>query len=200
MTMRITKTSGKIFKLLLRNFSADFNINQIAKNISMSVGGVFKDLKQLEKNRLVVRGEFGNSVCYKLNLDDLKCQKLCELILMEERDLDKPFVSVISKDIERYLDRISRITILFGSAVRKSEPRDIDVLIVTERRFVREVEKLCRNLSEIHDKKFSPLIMTYPDMISNLERRDEVLLDIIKTGIVLKGYDFFVKGIAEAMK
>ena len=198
--MKLTKTSRKIFKLLLKNFSTDFNINQIAKNISMSVGGVFRELKDLEKNQLVISKKIGNSVCYRLNLNNLECQKICELILIEERNSAKPFVSIVSKDIEKYLDKISRIIVLFGSIIKESEPRDIDVFIITEKKFVNEVEKLCRNLSEIHEKNFSPLIMTYSDLVSNLKRRDEVLLDIVKNGIILKGYDSFVKAIMEAME
>ena len=61
----IPKNTTKIIKYLLRNFELR-NINQISKELNISLGSAFKILKDLEKNKIVLVKKLGNAKYYNL--------------------------------------------------------------------------------------------------------------------------------------
>ena len=178
----------KILEFLLRNID-EYNINQMAKELKISVGGAHKILKGFERSRFVKGKRLGNAIYYGLNLQNREVRKLCELVLMESkrRALDSnPQASVYSKDLEEAAS-FSKAAALFGSVVNQEEVRDIDVLFITTKKGVKRVEDFCLKLSSVRMKSISPLIMTSGDLKNNVRRRDEVVLEILKKSIVIYG-------------
>ena len=80
------KNTAKIIMYLLRNIDEfGYNINQVAKLNEISVGSAFKILKELEKNKIIIKKGISNASHYKLNFENPETTKLCELLLLAEK-------------------------------------------------------------------------------------------------------------------
>lgn len=193
------KTADEILLFLLKNFQEESSINQVAKSIKKVPSGVFKELARLEKRNIVLSKKIGNAKIYELNLESMETRKKCELLLLGEKNklLKNPLASLLAKDLAK-LEKYSDIIAIFGSVLEKTEPGDIDVFIAAKPKFVNNIGKICNEISVLYSKSISPLILSYQDFIASLKKSDEVILDIVKKGVVLNGYEKFVEGIRNA--
>ena len=184
----IPKNTTKIIGYLLRNFELR-NINQISKEINISLGSTFKILKDLEKNEIVLLKKLGNANYYILNLKNQETNRLCELILLEEKRNLKGYAKIYSDEIKNFKN--ADLIILFGSILKNKQFNDVDVLFVTNK--IKEVNKFCLEISKIRTKPIIPLILKKSDLVKEIDNRKESILEIIKTGIVLKGESVFLE-------
>jgi len=184
----IPKNTIKIIRYLLRNFELR-NINQISKELNISLGSTFKILKDLEKNEIVLLKKLGNANYYILNLKNQETNRLCELILLEEKRNLKSYAKIYSDEIKNFKN--ADLIILFGSILKNKQFNDVDVLFVTNK--IKEVNKFCLEISKIRTKPIIPLILKKSDLVKEIDNRKESILEIIKTGIVLKGESVFLE-------
>mgnify|MGYP001568707472 FL=1 len=183
----IPKNTKKIILFLLRNLEL-VNINQISKKLSISVGSGFKILKNLEKNNIVLSSNLGNAKFYQINLNNEETIKWCELLLSEERRNIKGYSKIYAEEIQKF--EHAELIILFGSVLNNKEFSDVDVLFITNK--PKEITKFCLNLSKIRTKPVVPLILKKEDLIKEIKNKKEVVLNILKTGIILKGESEFI--------
>ncbi len=61
------------------------NINQTARTTGLSASWTFETLKLLEKQGYLISIKLGNAVFFRVNWNDLKTQKLIELIIVEDK-------------------------------------------------------------------------------------------------------------------
>ena len=80
----ISEKQKQIIKALM-NAKDGYNINQIARITNLSPSWTFETLKLLEKQGYLISVKLGNAVFFKMNWQDLKTQKVTELILLEEK-------------------------------------------------------------------------------------------------------------------
>lgn len=184
----IPKNTTKIINYLLRNFELS-NINQISRKLKISVGSVFKILKDLEKNRIVLVKKLGNAKYYTLNLKNQETVKLSELILLEEKRNLKGYSKIYADEIKNFEN--SDLIILFGSVLKNKQFNDVDVLFVTNA--VKKVSKFCLEISEVKTKPLVPLILKKVDLIKEIKNKKESVLEIIRAGVVLKGESVFLE-------
>ena len=184
----IPKNTIKIIRYLLRNFELR-NINQISKELNISLGSTFKILKDLEKNEIILLKKLGNANYYILNLKNQETNRLCELILLEEKRKLKSYTKIYSDEIKNFKN--ADLIILFGSILKNKQFNDVDVLFVTNK--IKEVNKFCLEISKIRTKPITPLILKKSDLVKEIDNRKESILEIIKTGIVLKGESVFLE-------
>ena len=178
----IPKNTKKIILYLLRNLEL-VNINQISKILDISVGSAFKILKDLDKNDIVMSSNLGNAKFYQINLNNEETIKWCEIFLSEERRNLKGYSKIYAEEIQKFEN--AELIILFGSALTHKDFNDVDVLFVTNK--PKEVTKFCLNLSKIRIKPVVPLILRKEDLIKEIKDKKEVVLNILKTGIILSG-------------
>ena len=184
----IPKNTKKIILYLLRNLEL-VNINQISKKLSISVGSAFKILKDLEKSNIVVSSSLGNAKFYQINLNNEDTMRWCEILLSEERRNLKGYSKIYAEEIKKF--EHSELIILFGSVLNNKDFNDIDVLFITNK--PKEVTKFCLNLSKIRTKPVVPLILKKEDLIKEIKNKKEVVLNILKTGIILRGESVFIE-------
>ena len=184
----IPKNTKKIILHLLRNLEL-VNINQISKKISISVGSAFKILKDLEKNNIVLSSNLGNAKFYQINLNNEETIKWCEILLSEERRNLKGYSKVYAEEIQKF--EHAELIILFGSVLNNKDFNDVDVLFITNK--PKEVTNFCLNLYKIRSKPVVPLILKKEDLINEIKNKKEVVLNILKTGIILRGESVFLE-------
>ena len=189
----ISKNPKKIILYLLRNLELS-NINQISRKLDISVGSAFKILKSLEEKNIVLPSYLGNAKYYQINLKNEEAKKLCELILLEEKRTLKGYAKLYSDELQKFNE--AETIILFGSVLANKDFNDVDVLFVANK--PKEVVKFCLELSKIRTKPVVPLILKKGDLIKEIKDKKEVILIIIKTGVILKGESIFVEVIQNA--
>ena len=184
----IPKNTKKIILYLIRNLEL-VNINQISKKISISVGSAFKILKDLEKNSIVLSSNLGNAKFYQINLNNEETIRWCEILLSEERRNLKGYSKIYAEEIQKF--EYAESIILFGSVLSNKDFNDVDVLFITNK--PKEVTKFCLSLSKVKTKPVIPLILKKEDFIKEIKSRKEVILNILKTGIILRGESVFLE-------
>ena len=184
----IPKNIKKIILHLLRNLEL-VNINQISKKISISVGSAFKILKDLEKNNIVLSSNLGNAKFYQINLNNEETIKWCEILLSEERRNLKGYSKVYAEEIQKF--EHAELIILFGSVLNNKDFNDVDVLFITNK--PKEVTKFCLSLSKVRTKPVVPLILKKEDLIKEIKNNKDVVLNILKKGIILRGESVFLE-------
>ncbi len=189
----IPKNTKKIILYLLRNLEL-VNINQISKKLNISVGSAFKILKELERNNIVSSESLGNAKFYKINLENQETIKWSEILLLEEKRNLKGYSKIYSDEIQNF--EHAELIILFGSVLNKKDFNDVDVLFITDK--AKETTKFCLNLSKIRTKPIVPLVLKKEDLIKEIKNKKEVILNIIKTGIILKGESLFLEILKDA--
>jgi len=191
----IPKNTKKIMLYLLRNLEL-VNINQISKLLNISVGSSFKILKELEKNKIVVSSDLGNAKFYQINLNNEETIKWCEILLSEERRNLKGYSKIYAEEIQKF--EHAELIILFGSVLSNKEFNDVDALFITNK--PKEVTKFCLGLSKVRTKPVVPLILKKEDFVKEIKNKKEVVLNILKTGVILRGESVFVEVLKNVRK
>ena len=181
----------KIVEFLFRNIPNRFNVNQVSRELKISVGSAYKILKSLEKKSVLVSRKIGNGIYYVLNLDNKEAENITEIVLIESRNksLSKNFhASIYAKDFKDG-EKLSKAIILFGSILESKDAKDVDVLFIIDKGRAKAVEDFCMKLSNLRPKRINPLLMTMADFKENIKKQDRVITDILKKGVILFGED-----------
>lgn len=189
----LTANEARTMDFLIRNFSIDYNINQLAKALGISPGGMFKILRKLEKQGFLAETKAGNNIFYKINFSSNDALDACKFA-MAEKALT-PYVNVWVNDLEPVIEH-SDIALLFGSVLKKGrEAGDIDILLVFDRKSLKNVEGAIEKLNRIKPKKLHAVYQTMDDLIENIKNRDKAILEEIRAGVILKGRGLLVGAI-----
>ena len=180
-----TQLEKEIVLRLFKDFTIDYNPSSIAKVIGKTRVGTFKALNSLEKDSIVTGKNMGKARFYKINFKDDYAIKNVETLLMEEA---KNYIRW--KDELNPLFSLTDIIILFGSIIRNEEKaNDVDVLLVFNKKNNDKINRFIKEKNLLLIKKLHPIKQTKEDLRKNIIKRDKVIINAVKTGIVLHGYE-----------
>ncbi len=189
----ITKNEARVINFLFRNFSKDYNINQVAKEVKLSPRGAYKILKKLELQKILSSQRIGNNIIYKVNFEGDVTSDVCQFVLAEKETT--PYLRTWINDIQ-LLKEITEMAILFGSILTKEKQAgDVDVLLVFPKENISKVQEQIKKINQIKSKKLHAIVQTKEDLLNNTKKRDSALLEEIRTGIVLWGRNIVVEAI-----
>lgn len=195
LNMNISKNTSKIIEFLLRNpDKVGFNVNQLARNVKISVGSAHKILQELKKEEIVTAIDMKSSIYYKLNLNNPDTVDICKLTLRKDKRNLPSYVKIYSDEIENFEQ--ADIVILFGSILSKKEFNDVDVLFVTSE--IKKVSIFCSEISKIRTKPINPLIMKFDDFVDNIIKENKIILEVLNKGIVIKGEGKYMEALKNA--
>jgi len=181
---------NQLLLLIFKDFTRDYNANSASKAVSMTPRGALKILDNLFKDNSLVRKQLGKAKFYKINFNDEYTNKLIETILMKEaKDKAKRWLSEFES-----LFQNTESVIIFGSAIKNYEKaKDIDLVIITEKDNYKKVVKYIDEKNNILTKPIHPIIMTLNEFEKNLSAKNPAMLNAVKEGYVLSGYDQIVR-------
>jgi len=176
----------EILLLLFKDSFVDYNANSITKKIKITPAGAFKAMKRLEKRKLIKGKKMGKAVFYKLNLSDYYVFRTMETLLINEaREKASRWLDEF-KELFNYVD----IVIIFGSVVRNlKKANDIDLFVVFRKGKEDAVNNVIKGRRLISTRPIHVIKQTSKDLNRNLKKKDKVILNIIKSGYVLCGYE-----------
>jgi predicted nucleotidyltransferase len=183
---------------LFSEFQTDYNANSISKKLKVSDVGALKALRKLDKKQLVISREYAGAKFYKVNLDSEYAQVTMKYILFTKVKEKGGRWSFILRDI---IPEVTA-TMMFGSALRDYEKaNDIDVVIVLKNQKIYEkVKEIVSKENSTRKKKVNVLYQTDKDIVRNLKKPDPVLVNALKFGMVVSGFETIIKAVRDAQK
>src|SRR3989344_4373660 len=186
----LTEKERETLLLLFKDFAAYYNANSISKILKISHVGAQKIFKRLLKENLIKDQQIGKSIIYRLRLEDDYVRKLISFLLADEAN------SKFKRWNEEFkaLFKENRIIMLFGSAAKNYEAaRDIDIMVVVDKKNHREVKKIMNEKQELLPKQLHSIEMTEEDLTNNIKKRQGAIMEIIKNAVILYGQDKYVE-------
>ena len=172
---------------ILKNPEAEYNANNIAKQIGISRMGALKIAKKLEKENVLLSRKLGNARFYKLNFESDYVKQYIIFLLKREVEQSPDYIKVWINEVKKIKNADSAI--LFGSVLAKEkEAKDIDILLITNKKKFSRLKKEIENINLINIKKLHPIYQSKEDFKKNIKEGDKVVLNSIK-GVVIFGED-----------
>src|SRR3989338_3888206 len=139
--MNILSKSQKIMNILLKDFSRH-TATSLAKELKMSRWGIWKILKKLEKDNLIIiepvgSGKTSTSII-KLNWDNILTEKTLALSLTQEALKYKRWLYDFSS-----LQQDTEFLILYGSILYGKEANDIDIIGIVKEKKLKKLMIWC---------------------------------------------------------
>jgi predicted nucleotidyltransferase len=178
---------------ILKSPEKEYNANSLAKHIGMSSMGALKIAKKLEKENILSSRKIGRANIYKINFDNDYAMQYIKFMLKREAEQTKAYVKRWIREVIKIKNAIA--TVLFGSVLRKEkEAKDIDVLIIVEKKGFEKVKKEIGDINTLNEKKIHPLYQTREDLQKHIKEENKVVLDAVK-GIFIKGEDAIIEAL-----
>lgn len=193
----IKKHVQSIMLILLKDFSVVHTATSLAKELKMSRWGVWKILKKLEEEGLIIlnpinSGKTSTNII-KLNWDNILVEKNLALSLTQEALKHKKWISNFA-DLEKEVDFL----ILYGSILQSpKEAGDIDILGVSNEKNLSKIGNIILKIQEIQNKKIHSINFTQKEFKQELKKPNKAFIDAIKKGIILFRQEKFIKFIRE---
>ena len=171
----------------------EFNIRETAKKASISYDAAYRHVKALVEKRILKERQVGKAIIYSLNLNNPVTIREIDSILTIEASNHQRWVEEFRK-----LEGITKCVVLFGSILRnEKEARNIDLFVISKKKNYSKVKKVIEERNKIQLKLIHLIFQTPSDFRFDLNRKYEVTIEIIKTGIVLYGQDELRKLVTE---
>lgn len=197
--LTINKTAQKITLSLLK----DFNIHtatSLSKELKMSRQGIWKILKELEKDDFIMLEQIGAGKTsiqrIKLNWGNEIVEKTMALSLTQDALKYKRWRFSFA-DLEKEIDFL----ILYGSILYTKEANDIDIIgVVSKEKKLLNLGDIILKMQETQTKKIHCINLTQKEFKEELKKPNKAYIDAIKKGIILFGQENFIKLIKELQK
>jgi predicted nucleotidyltransferase len=185
--LSLTQNERQALLILFKDFTHFYNANSLSKVLKMSHVGVQKICKRLLNEHLVVSKRIGNAIVYKPNLNNEYVHQLIVFLLADEANNFKRWK-------EEFRELKNNIVMMFGSAVMNyAKARDIDLMIVLNKKDVKKVSTILKRKKDILPKKVHAIKLTNQDLLENVKKKDKAMVDIVRNAIILYGQDKYVE-------
>jgi len=187
--IELTIKEQEALLIIYKDIANFYNANSLSKEIGITQVGTMKLLKRFEKNNILLSKRIGKSIVYKINIEEEFVQKLIAFALINEAGKYQRW-----KDEFKSLYKKDRILLFYGSASRNySNAKDIDIFIVVNKKEFHEVSKNLEKIQNILPKKIHAIKATKEDLVKNIKENNKSMAEILKTAIVLYGYDKYME-------
>jgi len=189
-----SEKENEVLIFLLKDINTEYNANSLSKELDLSPRGSLKILKNLEKAGLILGDNKGKARFYKINIVDIFTKKYLEVLLIQEsREKANRWIAEFQE-----LYKLTNLVIIFGSMVQDSKKaKDIDLLLMLDPKYKAKIDNYVKNKNKTALKPIHPVFQSKQDFISNIKKSDLVMLNILKTGIVLHGQDVILEAIKD---
>lgn len=193
----VTKNESKVLRKVLMAFGEYHSINSLAKQCGLTPNGTLKILKKFENQGILRLKKISNINSYKINFLDNKTKSILELSLIPEVSGKLKFRE---EDLKPLKD-VSEICILFGSYIsEKKQPNDLDVFFMIKEKKFEEYKKLSKKIYRTMPLKVHDVLQTEKDLKKNLVEKNKVIIEILRKGVILWGYDKIIKVMEDVSK
>lgn len=192
----VTVNEMRLILTLIKDFDTDYNANKLSKVLDLTSMGALKILKRLEKKGFLKSKQLGKAVFYKPNFADEYARSYFIFLLKKESEESIPRVKRWFNELKRLCD-YAVIGILFGSVIKKESYDDVDFLVVLDQSHNKDVDRIVSELNKINVKHIHLVKQAVSDLKNNMIKGDKVILNAIKNGIIVFGYDKLIEVLSD---
>lgn len=191
--METDKSGSKILKILIKDFTIKPTITYLAQETGLSRVGIWKVLKKLEKDKLILLSPAGTGrtsvYSISLNWENPLVEKNLSLILTEDAIKQQRWRSNFAE-----LENKVCFLIIYGSIIHsEKQANDVDLLIVTDKKGFRQIDEVLGTIQKTQIKNVHTLNFTHEEFKQELEKPNKAFIDAVKKGVVLFGQEGFIK-------
>ncbi len=162
--LSLSDNEFSVISFLVRNFTERLTIRNVAQKLNFSAAGVFNILKKLEKHNIVVGEKLGTGLFYSINLENKIAEHLAAIVLLYSDDkIEKINIELLKQAKAAIFDKKSLLLITDNVTVLDISIPNVEVIAKTE-----------------------------DEVVGLIRKKDSVMLQLLKKGIVLFGEDKFV--------
>jgi len=193
--------SEKVMKVLLKEFYLNHTVSSLAQRLVMSRVGIWKILKKLESNKLIILLSIGDGktsiYTVKLNWDNIIVEKKLAFLLSED---------AIRQERWRFnfaeLEKHVSFLLLFGSILHSpKEAKDIDIFaVVDKKKEFKTIDKIIIKIQRTQSKKLHFIDLTEGEFEQELNNKNKAYIDALAKGVILYGQENFIKLIKRLQK
>lgn len=186
--------SEKIMKILLKEFYLNHTVSSLAQKLAMSRVGIWKILKRLESNKLVMLSSIGNgrtsTYVVKLNWDNILVEKKLAFLLSQDAVRQERWRFNFA-ELEKHVSFI----LLFGSILHSpKEANDIDIIVViNNRKEFKTIDEIILKIQMTQSKKIHFIDLTESGFEQELNNKNKAYIDALAKGVVLYGQENFIR-------
>ena len=189
--MKQNNSVPKILEILLKDFTIKHTVTSLAKELKITRVGIRKILKKIEPQGLIILQPIGtgktSTYIISLNWENILTLKNLEITLTEEAIKNKRWIDNF-KELENKVEFL----IIFGSILYSpKEANDIDILTISKKNNLTEINNIISKLQKTQIKKIHALNFTEEEFKKELS--NEAIIDAIKKGSILFGQEKFIK-------
>ena len=184
----------KIMKILLKEFYLNHIVSSLAQRLVMSRVGIWKILKRLESNKLIILSSIGNgktsTYTVKLNWDNILVEKKLAFLLSEDALRQERWRFNFAE-----LEKNVSFLLLFGSILHNpKEARDIDIFAVVEnRKEFKTINEIMIKIQGTQSKKIHFIDLTESEFEQELKNKNKAYIDALAKGVILYGQEDFIR-------
>jgi DNA-binding Lrp family transcriptional regulator len=199
--MKKSNTEDKILIILLKQFSTKWTITSLAEEINISRVGIWKILKKLELEKLIILNSIGqgktNTILITLNWESIVLEKKLALVLTQEAIIYQRWLTEFEdlKDIAEFI-------LLYGSILHSpKEANDIDISgIVSNKNYFLKIERAVQKIQKSQIKKIHLESFTKKEFEDEVRKPNKIFIDALKKGIILFGQEKFIGFVRDLQK
>jgi predicted nucleotidyltransferase len=168
-----TKTQEEILKVFVSGINKKFSINQIAAFLKKPYPLMHRSIKSLLEQEFLISDERKLlSLNYQKNFPELA---YIEAQRTKERLLKQKNVSLFIEDCLRGIKEDFFVFLIFGSFVEKSGFKDLDVLVIVDKKeSLEKTEKIISNIASNFSFKLDLNVITTESAYEMLSKREKL--------------------------
>ncbi|MBM3233023.1 hypothetical protein FJZ18_02560 [Candidatus Pacearchaeota archaeon] len=195
----LTKTQIEILKLFVSQIDKRFSIKEIAEKLKKPYPLIHRSIRDLLGNNYLIKDEKRLiSLNYRKNHQELSYIEA----LRSRQALDKDkILSLFTQDVRSRLNLDFFVLLIFGSYVEKSNPRDIDVLLIIENEErILEIEKTIQNIASQFTKNFEIQVISSKSAHEMVSKREKIniLNESLNKHLLLFGAENYYRMVSNA--
>lgn len=195
----LTKTELAILSIFTAKITKKFSIKQIADQLKKPYPLIHRSVQSLLSQNFLAKDEHQLiSLQYNKHHAELAYIEAIKKNVFLEKNKT---ISLFAKDVLEKLKEDFFILLVFGSAIEKKNPGDIDILlIIDDKERINNSEKLLANIAANFTLHFDIHIITTESMREMLQKREEpnVINETSHKHILLFGAENYYKVLTDA--
>jgi len=191
------KGKEKILECFYNNRNKEIYFSEILRQTGLTQNTTLKHLKNLKENKLIIANKQIGNTFYKINSNNLQIYSIFSFFDYKKLNNLPP---ERRRAIIELLEKIKVkpiISLIFGSTAKGTfdKKSDIDILLIYNTK-ESEDKELKRDIESVTGVKIQTIIIDleyFKEQI--LKQEDKVVTHAIKTGFVIRGFDYFYRAV-----
>ena len=169
----------------------EVTLKQIKEKTGLSYEPIYRNIKELEKKKVILCKKFGKTLVYSLNFEKEEANTAFFFYSKKRLKEFSRKYSVIFNALSRINNEGVDFLAVFGSYAKDNPTKksDVDILCVSDNK--KENEQELKSLRYATNLEFSPVVLSKSEFKKIKKENDVFWNDLVKFGIIFKGYELF---------